>query len=240
MRKGKLNQTLEHFVHHLFKGTYIAYDVAFLESEIKSLDDVIKDNVQQGYDKINLVPLLLFTASHYYEDIVEKMKVWQACYHYVSFQLAEPLGTHPYMTDWVASQLSHHADDIDEETGIVILAHGNKRFDEPDRALTSIAKQLSDTEYHCYPSMVYGALNFYETLPFIAKQYEKLLIVPFFFFDGYLVNKTKRQIDDMALPCEVAYTSAINFDPILKKIILERIATCEEAQYVSSTVKLAR
>ena len=73
------------------------------------------------------------------------------------------------MTNWVASQLEAYKDDIDDESGIVVLAHGNARFDEPDVALTRICHELSTDQNPCYPSMVYGELRFKETLPKIAK-----------------------------------------------------------------------
>lgn len=238
MRKGKLNETLEQFVHELFDDTSIDYDVAFLESEERSLDTVIKATVQQGYQAVNLMPLLLFTASHYYEDIADQMKVWTAQYPQVHFVLAEPLGTHPAMADWVSKQLVRYEHEIDDTTGVVILAHGNARFDEPDLALTQLAEQHSNEQIQCYPSMVYGKLKFKETLPPLATAYDKLLVIPFFFYDGYLVNKTKRKIAEMALPTEIVYTTAINFDPVLKTIILARIASCEEARHVSNTAEL--
>ncbi|MGV3043167.1 sirohydrochlorin chelatase [Staphylococcus rostri] len=238
MRKGKLNETLEHFVHTLFDGTEIDYDVAFLESEERSLETVIDATVQQGYRALNLVPLLLFTASHYYEDIADQVQTWTTQYPQVHFELAEPLGTHSAMGDWVSHQIARYNDDIDDTTGVVILAHGNARFDEPDIALTRLAQQHTNEQLQCYPSMVYGKLKFQETLPPLAAKYQKLLIIPFFFYDGYLVNKTKRQIGELNLPTEITYTTAINFDPVLKSIILARIAACEEAHHVSDTVEL--
>ncbi|UXR69400.1 MULTISPECIES: sirohydrochlorin chelatase [unclassified Staphylococcus] len=238
MRKGKLNEILEQFVHDLFDHTSIDYDVAFLESEERSLETVVAATVRQGYQAVNLVPLLLFTASHYYEDIADQMKVWTDQYPQVQFMLAEPLGTHPAMTEWISKQLSRYEHEIDHTTGVVILAHGNARFDEPDVALTRLAKQHSNDQFQCYPSMVYGKLKFKNTLLPLAEQYDKLLIIPFFFYDGYLVNKTKRRISEMMLPTEIVYTTAINFDPVLKTIILARIASCEEARHVSNTAEL--
>ncbi|MCS4486135.1 sirohydrochlorin chelatase [Staphylococcus americanisciuri] len=238
MRKGKLNELLEDFIYALFDETQIDYDVAFLESEARSLETVVATTVRQGYRVVNLVPLLLFTASHYYEDIADQVQMWKTQYAQVHFLLAEPLGTHPAMADWVSHQMARYAHEIDDATGVVILAHGNARFNEPDIALTYLAQQQTSEQLQCYPSMVYGKLNFQETLPPLAAKYQKLLIVPFFFYDGYLVNKTKRQIEELNLPVEITYTTAINFDPVLKNIILARIAACEEAHHVSDTVEL--
>lgn len=235
MRKGKLNETLLQFINQTFEHESLDYEVAFLESEVIRLEEVIQHTIDAGYQRIQLVPLLLFTASHYYEDIEALHESFQRAHPEIQFILSKPLGTHPKMTNWVASQIASHQNEIDEETGIVVLAHGNARFDEPDVALTRICDELSTVSHPCYPSMVYGALRFKETLPKIAKQHRKLLIIPFFFYDGYLVNKTKRQIEELALPNIITYTTAINFHPLLKEIIRFRIAECEEIDDVSGT-----
>ncbi|KTT83123.1 sirohydrochlorin chelatase [Mammaliicoccus sciuri] len=235
MRKGKLNETLLNFIHQTFNSDEIDYEVAFLESEEILLDEVIQQTVDAGYSRIHLVPLLLFTASHYYEDIEALYESFKENNPKVQFILSKPLGTHPIMTNWVASQLEAYKDDIDDESGIVVLAHGNARFDEPDVALTRICHELSTDQNPCYPSMVYGELRFKETLPKIAKKHRKLLIIPFFFYDGFLVNKSKRQIESLGLPNPITYTTAINFHPLLKDIVHLRIAECEAVPDVSST-----
>ncbi|PTF76456.1 sirohydrochlorin ferrochelatase [Staphylococcus chromogenes] len=237
MRKGKLNETLLHFIDQTFEDIDVDYEVAFLESETIQLDEVIQKTVNAGYTRIHLVPLLLFTASHYYEDIEAIYHDFQQQNPNVQFVLANPLGTHPKMADWVADQMQAYQNDIDKGTGIVILAHGNARFNEPDLALTEICDKLSTVEHPCYPSMVYGELEFTKTLPKIAKKHPKLLIIPFFFYDGYLVNKTKQRIEVLNLRNTFIFTTAINFHPVLKEIVQIRIAECEEVPDVSGTTQ---
>lgn len=237
MRSGKLNETLLEFIHQTFDDVTSHYEVAFLESKDITLEAVIQRAIDSEYTRFHLVPLLLFTASHYYEDIKVLYKSFRQSNPDVQFVLSQPLGTHPKMKDWVATQIETYKDDIDDNTGIVVLAHGNARFDEPDVALTTICKSLSSPYQHCYPSMVYGALQFKKTLPEIAKRHHKLLIIPYFFYDGYLVNKTKRQIEALALPNHITYSTAINFHPILKEIVQMRITECEEIPDVPSTTE---
>ncbi|UEX90446.1 sirohydrochlorin chelatase [Staphylococcus ratti] len=237
MRKGKLNETLLNFVNQTFEGEVTDYEVAFLESEVIQLEEVIQNAIDAGYKRIQLVPLLLFTASHYYEDIEALYDKCQQTYPNVHFILGKPLGTHPKMAEWVASQIATYSNEVNDETGIVVLAHGNARFDEPDVALRKICDKLSTPQMSCYPSMVYGELQFQKTLPPVAEKYNKLLVIPFFFYDGYLVNKTKRQIAALQLPNEIVYTEAINFHPILKEIVQVRIAECEEVPNVSDSIE---
>lgn len=237
MRKGKLNETLVNFIHRTFDAHMLDYDVAFLESEERSLELVIQTTINAGYKRIHFIPLLLFSASHYYEDIKVLCEIYGRKYPNVQLVLGKPLGTHERMTSWVASQIANYQHNIDASTGIVVLAHGNSRFDEPDVALTEICDKLSTPTHPCYPSMVYGAYAFTKTLPEIARKHRKLLLIPFFFYDGYLVNKTKRRILELNLPNDMVYTPAINFHPILEEVVRERMAECEEVSYVSHSIE---
>lgn len=226
MRKGELNQKLIQFVDQLFEGDKLNYDIAFLESETKDLNTTLTKHIRQGADTLYLVPLLLFSASHYYEDIVVALEKWQAQYPNIAFHLTKPLGTHPKMETWARYRIEEMERTSGQNVGVVLLAHGSERFNEPDLALTRIANQLSTAHETCYPSMVYGALDFKTRLLQIAQQHDSLCIVPFFLFDGFLVQRTKAQIRMMQLPCEVKFTNAINFHPILKEIILSRLFEC--------------
>jgi sirohydrochlorin ferrochelatase len=48
-------------------------------------------------------------------------------------------------------------------------------------------------------------------------------VVPMFLYDGRLVNKVKGLISEMDIANELHMTPSINFDPILKSIIRERL-----------------
>ncbi|WP_198617129.1 sirohydrochlorin chelatase [Staphylococcus canis] len=237
MRTGQLNETLLRFTHSLFEGTQLDYDIAFLESETRDLNHCIKQSIDQGYRRIQIVPLLLFTASHYFEDIIEMKTEWQSRYPNIHFQLAKPLGTHDKMETWVRAQIENYQAIIDDNTAIVVLAHGNKRFEEPDNALKRISNHLTKLDYACFSAMVYGDLNFKATLPPLARRFQRILVIPYFFYDGFLVNRTKRQIEAMQLSSDIVFTSAINFHPILKDVILARIHELEEASNVSDTTQ---
>lgn len=226
MRKGQLNETLTQFVAQLFESEQLDYEIAFLESDTANLPTVIENQVELGATELILVPLLLFSASHYYEDIVNGLEDWRQIYPQTTFQLAEPLGTHPKMKAWVADQIERYLNDISEDAVVVVLAHGSARFNEPDHALEAIANQLSTVSRPCYPCMVYGKLNYEKTLVKLAEQWQKLLIIPYFFYDGYLVQRTKQRILMLDLPCEVTFTTAINFHPVLKEVIVHRLEAC--------------
>lgn len=227
MRKGRLNGDLTQFIAQLFEEEAIDYELAFLESEIADLESVIATQMNAGVHTIDLVPLLLFSASHYYEDIVEKLKTWELMYPQATFHLAEPLGTHPKMKDWVAHQMTRNLASNETGTAVVVLAHGSARYEAPAQALAQITEALSTVQCPCYPCMVYGTYHYEDVLTELAQQWSHLVIIPYFFYDGYLVQRTKQRIASLALPCSVTFTPAMNFHPILKAVILSRLEACK-------------
>ncbi|ARJ50554.1 sirohydrochlorin chelatase [Staphylococcus lutrae] len=227
MRKGALNQTLTHFVTQLFENEAVDYELAFLESETVHLEAVIDMQVKAGATVVYLMPLLLFSASHYYEDIVNGKQIWEKRYPHVTFRLAQPLGTHPKMIDWVAQQIAHHQEQLTPKTCVIILAHGSHRYTQPAQALAIMARQLSTPDRPCYPCMVYGTYQYEQVLTEIAQQWDQLLIIPYFFYDGFLVQRTQQRILSLALPCTLTFTSAMNFHPVLKEVIFSRLVACK-------------
>jgi len=81
--------------------------------------------------------------------------------------------------------------------------------------------------------MVYGDYQYQKLLqPFLLMN-ENILIVPVFLYDGFLANKVKHEIAHMPSSSKVHYSSAINFDPKLSKIIEDRIQEIEVLHNVS-------
>ncbi|CAA4034807.1 sirohydrochlorin ferrochelatase [Staphylococcus aureus] len=70
---------------------------------------------------------------------------------------------------------------------------------------------------------LYGEISFTHDLESISKRYQKLIVVPLFLYDGRLVNKVKQQMNDMVINTDIHFTPSINFDPILKQIINDRL-----------------
>lgn len=217
MRHGNLNERLKDFVHNLMADSKITYTIAFLESNTENPINIIEAMIHNGHRQIKIIPLLIFSASHMLEDIPKIISYFNEKYKNVSIGVTPPLGTHLLMKSIIQKRLN---DSSQIDSGIVIIAHGNKRFKEADDELTSLVKSI---DFNIHPMMIYGELNYETLLPKIESHYKHLTIVPLFLYDGYLVNKVKQTIKEMNLSTPYTVTPSINFDPLLKDIIIERL-----------------
>ncbi|WP_046467067.1 sirohydrochlorin chelatase [Staphylococcus pasteuri] len=229
MRKGNQNKALAEFIATLLKDEDYHYELAFLESDTQSLELTMERMVHQGIKEFRIVPLLIFSAMHYMSDIPDILMEMQNKYPNISSHISEPLGTHPYMKALVERRIDDVKLSDDSNAAVVIIAHGNGsgRFTKAHDELIDFVEAV-DSKQPVYARTLYGALTFRNDLEEISKQYDELIIVPLFFFDGRLVNKVKGVIDEMPIHCNLHITPSINFDGSLKLIIRERF----EALYV--------
>ncbi|WP_271398863.1 sirohydrochlorin chelatase [Salinicoccus roseus] len=217
MRRGKQNLALKTFVEDMLKDFPLKFEVAFIESVEDSVEDVIERDIQKGIRYFKIQPLLIFSASHYLEDLPNLMDSFKRKYEDITFDYGDVLGTHTNVEHYIEERLKNYEVN---DSAIVLVAHGNKRFSDADDELKEVVSKLNHD--NVYPMMLYGELNIDKVLPPIAKRHEEIIIVPLFLYDGYLVNKIKKIISNMELNNQITYTEAINFHPILREIVYDR------------------
>ncbi|WP_444424785.1 sirohydrochlorin chelatase [Staphylococcus aureus] len=230
MRRGRQNQALEAFISELVKDDIHHYHIAFLESEHQDLETVMTTLIQSGVKQLKVVPLLLFSAMHYLKDIpdiVHEMKRW---YPDIKVEVSEPLGTHPLMRRLIEQRICDALAGYEQQVGVVVVAHGNinGKFTKAHEELQTCAQNLQISK-PTYARTLYGEISFIHDLEDIARQYQKLIVVPLFLYDGRLVNKVKQQMNDMVINTDIHITPSINFDPILKQIINDRLESLSDS-----------
>lgn len=226
MRSGDINERLKSFIYSSFHNIYEDYEIAFLESETENLDQVMQANIQQGIRTFYIVPILLFQAKHFLKDIPNVLDNLKQEHKDIDVHLSKPIGNHPSMKKHLIEKIKQN---IESDMAIIILAHGSSTYKEPDYALKELCKDIQNP---VYPLTIYGALSYKKYLPHLAKFYSKILIVPYFMFDGFLVNKTKNEIEKMELNIEMTYTEAINFDEGMQEAVRDRLRELREISYV--------
>ena len=226
MRSGDINERLKSFIYSSFHNIYEDYEIAFLESETENLDQVMQSNIQQGTRTFYIVPVLLFQAKHFLIDIPNVIDDLKREHKDIEVHLSKPIGNHLSMKKHLITKINQHKE---SDMAVVALAHGSSIYKEPDSALKDLCKDIQNP---VYPLTIYGSLNYKKYLPDLDKFYSKILIVPYFMFDGFLVNKTKIEIKEMALNTEITYTDAINFDEGMQEAIRDHLQKLREISYV--------
>lgn len=246
MRKGVYNDLLHNLISTMTEQLPYAYRIAFLESAETTPEDVVVNMLATSKDNIIVVPLLLFSARHYTHDVQGLVQWIQQTYPSIYVHCTPPIALHTKVIAWLVRQIRHAQRRMLTETSmckraVVILTHGSPHTTLPDRQLQSIVEQCQDcfgTSLHVYAASYYGALDYERRLKDLSQRYDALDVIPLFLYDGFIVHKLKRQINDWALPCAITMGHALNFDTCLHDILIDYIVNAEVTFDVSYTAQL--
>ncbi len=222
MRKGDQNKALGDFLERLLSDETYNYELAYIESEEKSIENTIGRLIDQGETEFKVVPLLIFSAMHYIVDVPNILESIKQAYPHIRYEISEPLGTHDYMVDLVEKRINDVHIDGTTNYAIVLIAHGSFSYTKAHDELKEFSEKLTQTA-PIYCRTLYGDITFRNDLDQLSRDYDELIVVPMFLYDGRLVNKVKRLISEMDIEGTLHITPSINFDNILKLIISERL-----------------
>lgn len=235
MRSGKQNEILHNFISKLMERSKTMVHVAFLESKSQTVESVVVKLLQQGYSEFIIMPLLIFPAKHYYEDIPFILSKLKSKYPGMHYGISKTLGTHQQMAKIIQQNILDTLKNINHIEQIVLIAHGSSTYLEPDYELKKLMQTCDVFDLPMQMLTVYGEYNYRQKIQRYLLENTSVLIVPVFLYDGYIVNKIKADINHTCRTCDIHYTNAINFPPELHKIIEERIRETEVLCCVSST-----
>jgi sirohydrochlorin ferrochelatase len=105
-RHEAANADTRHLAAELrLRGTYALVEVAFLELATPTMEDGAQRCVEQGAERVLLLPYFLSAGVHVRRDLTDARARFAARYPHVDFRLAEPLGRHPLLTEIVVERL---------------------------------------------------------------------------------------------------------------------------------------
>ena len=86
------------------RGAFAVVEASFLELAEPDIDAGAARCVEQGAERVVLLPYFLSAGVHVRRDLAEARNRLANCYAGVRFQLAEPLGPHPLLVEIVAQR----------------------------------------------------------------------------------------------------------------------------------------
>jgi sirohydrochlorin ferrochelatase len=100
-RQAEANADLEHLAAGLRERGHVVVEPSYLELAEPDIDEGGRRCVEQGADRVVLVPYFLSAGTHVRRDLAAARDRLAARFPAVDFRLAEPLGRHPLLADVV-------------------------------------------------------------------------------------------------------------------------------------------
>lgn len=212
-RKNKIS-TANLKVAEAFKELPYPTAVGYLEGEYQKLENALHELKEQA-DEIVIVPFLLFPATHYLDDLPERVE--SVLGESKTYRILSTLGKTEAVYQFLLAQ-GKNALKANPERKLLLVIHGSPHYTEPDDELKEIAERLeAELESPVAASSYLGKPDFKELL---AEEKEPVIVQRIFLSEGYLATKIadwikeNRSQEDKLLP-------TLENSPALKQAVSE-------------------
>lgn len=225
-QKGEKNEALRKFVEALQEqvGSQIPYRTAFLEHAKESIFNEASALIAEGVNHLIAVPLLLFSATHALKDIPNEIEAVKQKHPEVIFYFADTFGhgagTGEILKERIETGMQACARNLNNEqvgTACIVVSHGTKRYPTSQMQLEQICASLeSKVQIKVFPANLRGHEPFLPLAVEAMQSYDQLIVVPFFMFEGHLVDEITQKLQTAALECNfngLTITDTLDFDP---------------------------
>lgn len=215
-QKAEKNQAAMDFINQLkIKLDPTVYQAtAFLENHSDTIPNVAKEMIQNGVTKMIVVPVLLFAAKHALVDIPNELETVKEQYPDVQFKQTETFGSKSGSRQVLLERFQEVAAEYpDEQLVGILVAHGTKQTDEPQQVLTEIAAEIQQqVGFSIIPTSLKGPEDYLEDIKKQVSTDQKIVIVPFFLFDGHLITIMKNKLKEAFPKTDFILTRTLEFD----------------------------
>ncbi len=205
----------------------------YLEFASPTIDEAVKDNIAAGSRRVVVVPGVLLGARHAKNDMPSELLALAREYPDIDFHFGAPLGLHPQLLQVARERIvaaesqSQHVVRRDD-TCLVVVGRGTT---DPDAngETAKLARMLEEGMgfggvYVCYSGtakpLVHDGLRAAARLGF-----KRLIVLPFFLFDGVLVKRIYAAADDLRErepALEVLKAGYLGVHPLVADVFIER------------------
>lgn len=183
----------------------------FYERAEPTLSEAVEQCVQKGATNIQVIPVLLLPGKQTSEEMPNDINIFEIQYPEVSFVLGEPIGVNPVMFEIVRERLNSQSFLGSEKEAVVLVSHGSH---DPLASLefNRLADALSDElKVSVQTGYIVTEPNYHIVCQNLLKVgYEKVYIVPYFFFAGVFFDEMKAtETENMIICDELGYDEKI-------------------------------
>lgn len=177
------------------------HETCFLELASPDIGEGIDSLVEQGATAIAVVPVLLLSAGHYYEDIPDEVKKSISRYPDIRFTYGKPLGVQDRLVEILVERLQETGVERLPEAKILLVGRGGKSS-EITRSVEEIAAKLAvkvnvPNVDVCY--LAAASPSFDEGLQAsINSGSKQIFVVPYLWFTGLLVKSMQKKISGLS------------------------------------------
>ncbi|TVP84731.1 MAG: sirohydrochlorin chelatase [Alkalicoccus sp.] len=170
-------------------------EICFLELAEPDISQGIEKLVSRGAASIAVIPVLLLSAGHYYQDIPEEVDKVRERFPEITFTYGRPLGVQERVIDLAAQRIEETGFPMEDDSEILLVGRGS-RNGQTKRDMETIAEGLKERTGAAGISVCYLAAcrpDFHEGLEAVGKN-SRVFVVPYLWFTGILMQEMEKEI----------------------------------------------
>ncbi|AJD91795.1 hypothetical protein JMA_24780 [Jeotgalibacillus malaysiensis] len=185
---------VERVVEEAHKGIDVAlHKLCYLEIASPGIEEGAGKLIAEGAKRIAIVPLLLFSAGHYYSDIPDELENLQMKYPDVTFTYGEPLGVQGALIDALSDRLCEKG----STDAFLLVARGSTN-PATEQVMETIREHLVAKTGSRHGEVCYLAVlepTFEQGLADAVKKHpEGLIVLPCLWFTGRLIRHIEKEV----------------------------------------------
>ncbi|ASK62178.1 sirohydrochlorin chelatase [Virgibacillus phasianinus] len=202
-------------------------EICFLELTDPTVEQGIDTLVSRGASRIAIVPVLLLSAGHYFNDIPEEVNRAKAKHSHIAFTYGEPLGMQDRFIDVLAERIKETKVPPKPDAKLLLVGRGS-RNPQTRKVIENIGQKLRErTNFSSVDVCFLAACNppFEQTLQSTLKEEcSQVFIVPYLWFTGVLVNFIKAKVTEASkLNKEIVLCTQLGNHPTMRAALKERV-----------------
>ncbi|MBO1581757.1 sirohydrochlorin chelatase [Bacillus sp. XF8] len=214
------NEQFIHFVRSVIKERSESIQkIGFLELTTPTVQDAITEAIQDGATEVLIVPVLLFAAAHYKRDVPFEIEKIQKRYPHITFSVATPFSTHPFMIELVIKRIREAMPIQGSEILLVGRGSSDSQPIHELRQIGSVVEQKLCLPVSC-SFLAKGTPSFTDELNEKAASKKHVYVMPYLLFTGLLLQKINRHAKKYA---NVTTCNCLQFDSYMKSALLDRM-----------------
>ncbi|WP_141603679.1 sirohydrochlorin chelatase [Terrilactibacillus laevilacticus] len=201
-------------------------EICYLEISKPDIFEGIENLVKRGATHIAVVPVLLLSAGHYYEDIPKAIEDIKCLYPDITLTYGKPLGVQDRLIDVLVDRLEE-AEIPDLSKARLLLVGRGSRNPETQRDIENIASKLKEriqikTLDICYLAVLKPSFN--DVLHHLDDQKnETIIILPYLWFTGLLIKSMKKKIESLNTTNKVIFCQYLGLHPNMAGALSDRV-----------------
>lgn len=208
---------------------------AFIELAEPLLDDALARLAARA-DRVAVLPLFLFEAGHMKEELPRALQSARSAFPAVRFDASRVFGLHPWMLE-IAAERMRTAIHPQDATSAVLIAVGRGTSDpEANSDFCKVVRLLGERGGFAWSEPCFIGVTgprFEAMAERVALSGpERVLVLPYFLFDGRLTDRLDGQVGDFAerhKTIDVRRAQLLGAHPRVLDIVDERLAEVLEA-----------